>query len=143
MGREVSVATLTYGISGLDEREETSPSVLRAASAQAGLSGAHDGLRPVGHLQLEVDVRDVVSYRLLAQVEARGDLLVVHAPGYEIQDLHLAGGEVGEGLGRRGRSGVAKKPVIILAILGRKWASPSATARRTFITSSPSAPLRT
>jgi hypothetical protein len=38
-------------------------------STQARFSGSHYGLRPVGYLQLQEDVRDVVSHRLLAHVQ--------------------------------------------------------------------------
>ena len=53
---------------------------------QTGLSGSHDGLRPVGHLKLKKDVGVVVADDLGAQVQARGDLAVANALGYEVKD---------------------------------------------------------
>src|SRR5215210_213444 len=70
-----------------------------AALAQARLAGPDNCLGPVGDLQLEEGVRDVVAHRLLAHVEPVGDLRVVQAPGYKVEDLPLPRGELGEDLG--------------------------------------------
>src|SRR3970040_890597 len=52
--------------------------------------GVHDGLSPVVDAQLAQDGRHVVLYGLLADAEGVGDLLVGHALGDVVQDLHLA-----------------------------------------------------
>ena len=74
-----------------------------AFPAQPRLSGANDGVCTVGYLQFRKDVGNVVAYGVGADKQACGDLCVAVTLGYEIEDLHLAGGELGEGLGRRGR----------------------------------------
>ncbi len=68
---------------------------------QPGFSGADDRLRPVGHLQLEEDVRGVVAHRFEAQEQPFGYLLVALALGDEGEDLLFAFGELGEGAPRR------------------------------------------
>ena len=58
-------------------------------------------VRPVGHLQLQEDVRGVVAHRLHAQEQRLGYLLVALALGDEGEDLLFAFGELGEGASRR------------------------------------------
>src|SRR5215212_8387010 len=69
---------------------------LRFIVPHPGVAGADDGLRPVGHLQLEQDVRDVVSNRLQAHEQLPGYLLVALALGNQGEDLLFALGELRE-----------------------------------------------
>src|SRR5215204_6470590 len=77
----------------------------RAFPAQPGLSGADDGVCPVGHLQLRKDVGNVIAHGVGADKQACGDLGVGVTLGYELECFHLAGGELGEGHFGRGRFG--------------------------------------
>ena len=77
---------------------------------QPRLACAYDGLRPVGHLQLEEDVSDVVAYRLYAEKELPSYLFVAVDSGDEGEGLFFAVGELRDG------SGVA-----VLALLRRRF----------------------
>src|SRR5215203_2484353 len=80
-----------------------------AFPAQPSLSRTDDGMCPVGHLQLRKDVGDVVAHSVGADEQACGDLGVGVSLGYEVEDLALAGGELGEGLLGRGRFGCGEE----------------------------------
>src|SRR5918995_251984 len=67
--------------------------------SQPGFAGTDDGLGAVRDLKLGEDVGDVIAHGLGAQVEAFGDLGVRLVAGYELQDLVLALGQLGEGVG--------------------------------------------
>src|SRR5919112_407194 len=77
--------------------------------AQPRLARPDDSVCPVGNLQLGEDVGDVVAYGLGADKQACGDLGVGVALGYEIEDLYLARGELGECFGRRGGLGCGEE----------------------------------
>jgi hypothetical protein len=66
------------------------PSFSCLIASHPGVAGADDGLRPVGHLQLEQDVGDVVSDRLQAHEEPGGYLLVALALCHQGEDLLFA-----------------------------------------------------
>src|SRR5665647_814657 len=68
-------------------RPELDPAVLAADD---------DGLRAVDHVELVVDVVQVVAHRALREVQGPGDLLVRLAAGQEPEHFELA---VGEGVG--------------------------------------------
>jgi hypothetical protein len=68
----------------------TRPCRLRAIVPQTGFSSADHCLRPIRYLQLEEDVRDVVSNRLQAHVQLPGYLLVALALRHEREDLLFA-----------------------------------------------------
>src|SRR5215218_2389123 len=70
---------------------------LRFIVPHPGVAGADDGLRPVGQLQLEQDVRDVVSNRLQAHEQLPGYLLVALALRNQGEDFVFALGEFREG----------------------------------------------
>src|SRR5215204_5757672 len=80
-----------------------------AFPAQPSLSRTDDGMCPVGHLQLRKDVGDVVAHSVGADEQACGDRCVGVALRNEVQDLALAGGELGEGLLWRGRFGCGEE----------------------------------
>jgi hypothetical protein len=65
---------------------------LGVVAPEPNLAGAHYRLGAVGDLQLGEDVGDVVAHRLGAHVKLPGYLGIGAAPGYEVQNLHLAGG---------------------------------------------------
>ena len=80
---------------------ESSPASLRPVAPHPGLPSADDGLRPVGHLELEQDVRDVVAHRLQAHEQLPRYLLVAFTLPDETEDLLFSLGEFWEGaLGR-------------------------------------------
>ena len=89
-------------------------------SAQPRFAGSDDRLSPVGHLQFGEYVRDMVAYGLGADKEACGDRGVVVASGDEVQDLALAGGELGKAIAGDGGLGVEKKSTRRWAISGPK-----------------------
>ena len=64
--------------------------------AEPELHGEQRRLRPVVHLQLPEDARDVVLHGLLADEEPLADLAVRLAGGEQLQDLLLARRQVGE-----------------------------------------------
>ena len=76
-------------------------------------------LGAVGDVELGEDCRDVVAHRLLAEEERRGDLGVRASPGQELEDLELAGCELGKRLAevraRRGRREALQPPAIAWA----------------------------
>ncbi len=47
--------------------------------SQTRLPRPDNRLRPIGHLQLAEDIRDVIAHRLQAQPQLRGDLRIVQA----------------------------------------------------------------
>src|SRR3712207_5145015 len=65
--------------------------------AQARLAGADDGLGAVGATQLGEDPRDVGADGMGAEEEPVGDPGVVVPAGYEVEDLALPRGQLGEG----------------------------------------------
>jgi hypothetical protein len=67
--------------------------------SQPGLAGQDDGSRPVGHLQLAENAGNVVAHRPGAQDKLFGDFAIAVALRYQVEDLALALGQVGEGLG--------------------------------------------
>src|SRR3712207_8312887 len=77
-------------------------------SPHPSVAGTDDGLRLVGHLQLEEDVRDVVSHRFQAHEQLPGYLLVALALRNQGEDLLFTLGEFGEGALRCGRAGGGK-----------------------------------
>jgi hypothetical protein len=58
-------------------------SPLADITAQSAFAGADHRLRPVGHLKLEQDVRDMIPYRLEAHEQLSGYLLVALALCHE------------------------------------------------------------
>src|SRR5262245_66251839 len=84
----------------ISPRPKTNSNVASSTSAQPLFPRADDRLRPVGHLKLAEDRRDVVGHGLRCQAEAFGDGLVAQPAGNEIQDLALPVGQLRE------RSGV-------------------------------------
>ena len=57
---------------------------LDVVAPEPNLACAHYRLGPVGDLQLDEDVRDVVAHRLGAHVKLPGYLGIGAAPGYEV-----------------------------------------------------------
>src|SRR5215207_3411670 len=74
----------------------TRPCRLRAIVPQTGFSSADHCLRPIRYLQLQEDVRDVVSHRLETHVQLPGYLLVALALRHEREDLLFALGQLRE-----------------------------------------------
>lgn len=99
-----------------------------ALPAKSDLTDADNGLSAVGYLELGEDVRDIVANGLQAEVEPLGDLPVVAACGYEVQDLAL--GRRGEGVAWR--LGPSRRALRYRIGAGRwphrRW-TPRATAR--------------
>jgi hypothetical protein len=71
-----------------------SPPEMGAPAGTRGSRGA-GRLRSTRPLQLDQDAGDVVLDGVLAQEQRLSDLRVVHAAGDQLEDLHLARGEVG------------------------------------------------
>src|SRR5450432_2591175 len=71
---------------------------------EARLAGSHDGLGTRLDADLPEDRRDVVTHRLLDQIEVRGDLRVVEPSRDVLEDLALASRE----LGKRGLAGLRR-----------------------------------
>src|SRR5215210_9559929 len=65
--------------------------------SHSGVAGADDGLRSIGNLQLEQDVRDVVSDRLQTHEQLPGYLLVALALRDQRKYFFFALGEFREG----------------------------------------------
>src|SRR5438309_1303751 len=59
----------------------------------ARFAGADDRGRARLDLELVQDARDHVAHRFLAEIEVRGDLVVVEPAGEELEHLALARGE--------------------------------------------------
>src|ERR687894_442592 len=72
------------------------------------VAGADYGFRPVGYMQLDQNVRNVVSDRLQAHEQLPGYLLVALALRNQGEDLLFALGELREGALRCGRAGGGK-----------------------------------
>ena len=70
------------------------------AATEAGFSRTDDRLSAVGDAELREDVRDVVADRLRAEHEVARDVGVRATLGYELEDLALAIGQLGERLRR-------------------------------------------
>src|SRR5690242_20681402 len=75
-----------------------------AGFAEPSRAGLLDGGGAVGHGELGQDPGHVVADGLLAQVQAPGDVPVPAAPAQFAQDVQLAGGQPGQGFGRRRRA---------------------------------------
>src|SRR5215203_1208026 len=109
-------AYMTEGLERLPRIAKKIRSVVRGTGAasigvsarffvpQSGLPGADDGLCPVRYLQLEEDVRDVVTNSLQAHKQLFGYLLVGLALGDQGEDLFFALGKLREGAPRHGRT---------------------------------------
>ena len=71
------------------------PRLLVVNVKQSLLDCGGDGLGPVRDLQLLNDVVHVISGGIGADLKSRADLLVGETLGHHLEDLPLAGGEVG------------------------------------------------
>src|SRR5919201_5043141 len=71
-----------------------------ALAAEPGLAGPYDRLGAIRDLELGEDVGDVVAHGLRAENEVARDLLVAPPLRDQLEQLALALGQLGEGLGR-------------------------------------------
>jgi hypothetical protein len=81
---------------------ETEVGRLSSISPHPGVARTDDGLRPVGYLQLDQYVGDVVPNRFQAHEQLPGYLLVALALRNQGEDLLFALGEFRKGALRRG-----------------------------------------
>ena len=75
-----------------------------------------NNLKPILHFELGVDGADVISHRLLCQLEAVGDLLIVKAGGDEPENLLLPVGKGVEPLEAAGDFGDLRAGPVIHGI---------------------------
>jgi len=67
--------------------------------SQPSLAGQDHGVRPVGHLQFVEDIGGMIANGLGAEDKPLGNFDVVEALRHQVEDLALALGQLGEGLG--------------------------------------------
>src|SRR5690349_19088076 len=67
---------------------------LTVALAQARLAATDDRLRPVGHLELAKNVRDVIAHRFGTEHQFIGDIAVAGPLRDEIEYLTLSGAQL-------------------------------------------------